>query len=349
MNEDTKQKSIELVKPYLSLMTKEYHNKSHAEFVVEKALDLAESEGLSNNEKRLVEVAGWYHDVGHLYGSEGHEEKSAEIALEILDNLDAYDEDIIRIIDAIKTTSYPQDYNTDPVAQVVADADLVSLGLSYDKFYKQRMETYTEFNPDMTKKEWSKDMSIPLLESQTYMTETALDKYQDQLIDNLKRLREAINNGPHTVLVGGTFDMIHIGHEELLTTAFGYGNPTIGLTSDSIANESRERDVKSYVDRYSLLEEKAKQLAEEYNREFEIVKLKSKDDVSTSKDADIIVISPEPKTKKRVDKINKKRLENGLDELEVIISDEVYAYDGNRISSTRIRNNEIMRDGSKAR
>jgi len=88
-------------------------------------------------------------------------------------------------------------------------------------------------------------------------------------------------------------------------------------------------------------------LAEKYHREFNIVKLNSKEDVSTTAEADIIVISPEPKTKERVKSINNKHENKGLSKLEVIVSDEIYAYDGDRISSTRIRNNEICKDGSK--
>lgn len=345
MNSSVRDKSIELVKPYLSFVDKEYHNKNHAEFVAEKAVELAEYEGLSKKEIRLAEVAAWYHDVGHIYGPEEHESKSMEIAYTVLNNLDVSEGDISRIIQAIKTTNYPQDYNTDSVAQVVADADLISLGLSYDKFYKYRMEVYEEFEHNLTVEEWATEMGVPLLESQTYMTDIALEKYQPQVLNNLKRHRDYVKNGSSKVLVGGTFDMIHAGHKELLNTAFGYGNPTIGLTSDEIANESRERDVKPYNERYNQLYDLANELSQFYHREFDIVKLESKYDVSTSEDADIIVISPEPKTKERVKSINETRNKEGLNELEIIVSDEVYAYDGGRISSTRIRNNEIDKQG----
>jgi pantetheine-phosphate adenylyltransferase len=349
MKDSTRDIAINIVKSYLSFVDKAYHNMEHAKFVVDNALDLAEEEGLSDNEMKLVEISSWYHDIGHIFGNEEHEEKSAKIAKDNLEALDVNDQDILRITRAIRATNYPQDYQSDSVAQVVADADLVTVGQSYDKFYRNHTKAYHEFDLDMTPREWVIEFGIPRLESQTYMTDTAIEKYQSQIITNLKRHRDLINNGPAKVLVGGTFDMIHAGHKELLRTAFGYGNPTIGLTSDELANESRERTLKPYNERYEILNREASRISNRYNREFEIVKLTSKEDVYTSEEADIIVISPEPKTKKRVDSINKKRIDNGLDELEVIVSDEVYAYDGNRISSTRIRNNEIEPDGENIR
>lgn len=349
MDTKTKNIAIDIVKSYLYFADKKYHNLDHAKFVVNNALDLAQDEKLSDNEIKLVEIAGWYHDVGHIFGKEEHEEKSADIAEDTLESLGVSDKEILRITRAIRATNYPQTYQKDSVAQVIADADLVTLGQSYDKFYRNHTEAYYEFDLGITFEEWVTDYGIPLLESQTYMTDTALDKYQDQIITNLKRHRDLINNGPAKVLVGGTFDMIHAGHLELLKTAFGYGNPTIGITSDSIANESRERTVKPYTERYNILNREASRLADKYNRKFEIVKLNDKYDVSTSEDADIIVISPEEKTRERVEKINKERIDNGLKSLEVIISDEIYAYDGNRISSTRIRNNEINHNGKNIR
>ncbi len=347
MDISVKIRAIEIVKVYLSHMDNEYHNMEHTKTVVKNALELAEFENLTEKETQLVEVASWYHDIGHLYGHENHEEKSANIATHILEELDVDNEEIIRINNAIRATNYPQDYQTDCVAQVVADADIIPIASSYDKFYRNHTKAYNEFNPDLTPREWVKDYGIPLLESQTFMTDTALDEYQPQIVKNLKRHREFLNDGPAKVLVGGTFDMIHEGHKELLKTAFGYGNLTIGLTCDSIANKSRERDVKPYVDRYFELEKECKELAEKYHREFNIVELNSKEDVSTTAEADIIVISPEPKIKEHVESINEKRKYNGLDELEVMVSDEVYAYDGDRISSTRIQNNEIDKNGNK--
>lgn len=347
MDENTKNKSIQISKVFLNNLDREYHNINHSAEVAERALSIAKEESVSVNERRLIEIASWYHDIGYIFGPEDHEDVSSRIASQVLNSLNVPDIEIKRVVNAIKTTKVPQEYSEDIVSQIIGDADLVSLGLTYDKFYKQRMKVFHEFTHEMTPKEWAENMGIKLLETQSYMTKTAKERYSEQLDRNIERHRQFIEDGSPEVLVGGTFDIIHAGHKELLETAFGYGTPTIGLTSDELANNSRERQVKPYNERYDRLRSEAEKLSEFYCREFNIVKLKTKKDISTSKEADIIVISPEPKTKKRVESINKTRVEKGLNKLEVIVSDEVYAYDGNRISSTRIRNNEICRDGSK--
>ena len=57
-----------------------YHNLKHTEFVVEKCAEIGTAENLSDEEKELVAISAWFHDVGYFEGMKGHEERSAEIA-----------------------------------------------------------------------------------------------------------------------------------------------------------------------------------------------------------------------------------------------------------------------------
>jgi pantetheine-phosphate adenylyltransferase len=59
-----------------------------------------------------------------------------------------------------------------------------------------------------------------------------------------------------------------------------------------------------------------------------------------------IIVSEE--TKKTAEKINTIRNKNGKNKLEIIIVPFVKAYDGQKISSSRIRNNEIDSNGMLA-
>jgi len=59
-----------------------------------------------------------------------------------------------------------------------------------------------------------------------------------------------------------------------------------------------------------------------------------------------IIVSEE--TKKTAEKINRIRLENDKKELEIVIVPFVKAYDGQKISSSRIRDNEIDSNGRLA-
>ena len=52
------------------------------------------------------------------------------------------------------------------------------------------------------------------------------------------------------ICVGGTFDIIHTGHRALLQAAFEQGEFVfVGLGSDRLASEGREREMRSYKSR----------------------------------------------------------------------------------------------------
>ena len=68
--------------------------------------------------------------------------------------------------------------------------------------------------------------------------------------------------------VGGTFNVIHKGHELLFETAFSVGDELeVGLTSDDFARHSRKVDVVPYFERKSNLA----RFLERYGKPYEIV------------------------------------------------------------------------------
>ena len=56
------------------------------------------------------------------------------------------------------------------------------------------------------------------------------------------------------VVIGGTFDIFHLGHEALLKKAFGLGKVIIGLTSDAMAEKMKRRKVRDFKLRKKELE-----------------------------------------------------------------------------------------------
>lgn len=146
--------------------------------------------------------------------------------------------------------------------------------------------------------------------------------------------------------MGGTFDRIHIGHEKLLKIAFEVGEEVIiGLTSDTKAKRGRVNEkLSSFKNRYTNLETF---LTKKFDNNFSIVKLN--DDWgpgALDEDLDAIIVSEE--TEKVASELNKKRALKGLNPLDIVTVSLILDKKGEKISSTRIRNSEIDREGNKA-
>jgi len=142
------------------------------------------------------------------------------------------------------------------------------------------------------------------------------------------------------VVIGGTFDILHKGHEALLKRAFRLGEVFIGLTSDKMAQKLRKRKIKSSKERKKELENF---IIKEFKIEPKIFKIEDKFGFTLKKDFDYIVVSPE--TYKTAVEINKERLERKKKLIEIVEIDFVLAEDGKPISAERIAKGEINRAG----
>jgi pantetheine-phosphate adenylyltransferase len=153
------------------------------------------------------------------------------------------------------------------------------------------------------------------------------------------------------VILGGTFEYLHAGHSRLIDEAFalvkenGGGIVQIGLASNAMAKSKshtvsdyavRERELKSYI--YNLLA--ALSLPPDCYALFE---LNDPFGPSVSEEYDCIVVSPE--TRVGAEKINEIRRKKGLKELQIAEVSFVLAEDAVPVSSTRIHNGEIDRNG----
>jgi pantetheine-phosphate adenylyltransferase len=142
------------------------------------------------------------------------------------------------------------------------------------------------------------------------------------------------------VVLGGTFDILHKGHEALLKKAFSLGKVFIGLTSDSFAKKLKKRKVESFRKRKRELENFIKK---KFKKRAKIFKIDDKFGPTLKKDFDYIVVSPE--TYKNAVEINKERLKKKKKLIEIVEIDFVLADDGKPISAERIAKGKIDREG----
>ncbi|MEK7109764.1 MAG: pantetheine-phosphate adenylyltransferase [Patescibacteria group bacterium] len=147
------------------------------------------------------------------------------------------------------------------------------------------------------------------------------------------------------VVLGGTFDHFHKGHEALLTKAFEVGRKvTIGIATEEIyKNKFLSETVQSFKERKKSIENFVKKYL---NRTYEIDIIPFSEFTGGAdkiKEVDAIVVSRE--TYANALKINELRKENKLKAMMIIIIEDVLAEDGKLISSERIRMGEIDRNG----
>jgi pantetheine-phosphate adenylyltransferase len=146
------------------------------------------------------------------------------------------------------------------------------------------------------------------------------------------------------VAVGGTFDEFHRGHKVLLMKAFEIGSHVlIGLCSDEFVKKmGKPHTTATYEERLKELRVFLTSLG--LTDKAEIVPLNDPYGVTvTDRCIDALVVSEE--TEKTAIKINQKRSEAQLSPLTIVTISMVPAENCKPISTTRIREGEIDREG----
>ena len=145
------------------------------------------------------------------------------------------------------------------------------------------------------------------------------------------------------IAVGGTFDNLHKGHRSLLTKAFSFSEKVIiGITSDTYALKNKIREIEIYKKRKEAVENFL--FKKDFADRSKIIKLDNKfGKTINSKRIDSIIVTK--CTLKTAKLINKKRGLKKMSKLTIVISEYFLAEDGLLISSKRIREGQIDKEG----
>lgn len=141
------------------------------------------------------------------------------------------------------------------------------------------------------------------------------------------------------IILGGTFDHLHLGHKALLEAAMSMGSfVRVGITTDDFARSLRRSDAN--IDLMQPLEIRKEELRNYLTtrgcKKFEIIAINDRYGFAlNSPDAEGIVVTEETYTT-AVD-INKLRLMNDMDQLLILVIPFVLDERGIIISSRRIR------------
>ncbi len=147
------------------------------------------------------------------------------------------------------------------------------------------------------------------------------------------------------VCIGGTFNHLHRGHKQLIDTALKTAGKNgylfIGITTGNLAE--KKGDIASFEQRKKEIETFLHK--QKTTQTIDIQPIHDKYGPTIKEDFDAIAVSSE--TRPTADEINQIRINNKKKPLQIIEIPFVLADDGQPISSTRIRKQEINRDGRR--
>lgn len=180
---------------YKKKMSKEltFHNLKHIKRTVNAANLLAENSGLSQHEKEILNIAAWFHDVGHIQVYEDHEEKSAQMAKQFLQENNYPSDKIDKILGCIRATRLAAE-PTNFLEKIMQDADIIHLGKkNYFKRNKElRKEWHDVLGEEYSDEKWIEN-NIKFFQEHEFQTEYARSKFNQQRLINLAALQEKLD------------------------------------------------------------------------------------------------------------------------------------------------------------
>ncbi|NER16936.1 Pycsar system effector family protein [Spongiivirga citrea] len=189
---DTENYVISLLKEKLS-HTYIYHNVYHTIRVVKNVNTLIEKESLNDEEKIILQIAGWFHDTGFTKGHENHEENGAAIATEFLESKKVSQP----IIDEVKRCILATKMNAEPASlleKIIKDADCSHFAAkSYTETNELLREELDQLGiKSFSDMEWAKENARFMSSEHQYYTKYAQEKWQKGKERNLALLYKRI-------------------------------------------------------------------------------------------------------------------------------------------------------------
>jgi uncharacterized protein len=170
-----------------------YHNAAHTRYVIKKAEEIAEAEGIADEKVTLIKIAALFHDCGFLKERAEHERVSCEMVSEELPKYGFDKEKINQIRGMIMATKIPQ-IPTNLLESVVADADLEYLGTDLYDFGAQNLFSELRyFNPELTLRDWLL-IQIRFLESHQFHTNHCRKYREPRKQEHLEQLKRKLSN-----------------------------------------------------------------------------------------------------------------------------------------------------------
>src|SRR5690349_13851528 len=166
-----------------------FHDITHTSNVVKAVTLICNETGIDKHEKRILQVAAWFHDIGYTQRIDQHEDVGALLAETFLKSHEVDQIDIEKVKCSIIATHYPQVPLT-LCEMILCDADLVHLAA---KDYMQsadllRQEWVMTRDKVFTDAEWI-ETNIKFLSAHTYHTLYCQEHFEEGKQKNIRKLK----------------------------------------------------------------------------------------------------------------------------------------------------------------
>lgn len=165
-----------------------YHDLQHTINVVNACEEIGVGNNLSYEEKEILAIAAWFHDIGYIEGPTDHEQRGAIQAETFLKARNYAPHKIELIKGCILATKMPQNPQT-RLQTIICDADLNHLGKKnyWYRCDRLRLEFAIGFDKVMTDDEWI-DFEIAFLKNHKFTNDYASQLFDTQKAKHLKKL-----------------------------------------------------------------------------------------------------------------------------------------------------------------
>jgi predicted metal-dependent HD superfamily phosphohydrolase len=168
-----------------------FHDSAHTDDVVLATEEMAAHHGLGEQDRFVVTCAAYFHDLGYCSGgTAGHEVRSADLALEFLQNEEISEDLQQKVKGCILATQMPQSPKN-LLEEVVCDADLFHLGGDAFEVRNKLMHREAEQVAEckINKNVW-RELTIQLLKNHRYHTEYARKKLNEGKLRHVNELEK---------------------------------------------------------------------------------------------------------------------------------------------------------------
>lgn len=169
-----------------------YHNYDHTKQVVDTVELICSEMEVTEEEREVVVLAAWFHDLGFSKNGMRHEEESRKMAIAFLEERNFAAEKVNQVANCIMATQMPQN-PINKLEQILCDSDLAHLGstkyLERSELLREEIESVK--GQKLDKMAWL-SINKTFLEGHCFFTKCAKFKFDKGIKENLKLVEEEI-------------------------------------------------------------------------------------------------------------------------------------------------------------